>query len=386
MTSAAFASLTTTRDQRRVALTPEEELAQLTPADPTRRLHEGFATSGAPARWTRDRAQRRLIVRTGAMTIAAAGLLALIELLAAGAAVTVCAPAAISLLGAVALMLAGKRLPVAGFPILCILLVALDGYVVRHVGAAAGGVMMYVLPVLWVACFFERRQTLLVLCAVGLAQALALAGSPGAIHFASDWFGVMVPAAVVAVLTTALAENHWQLLADSEAKARVDQLTGLVNRRGLLERADLELARARRQASIVSVVAFDVDHFKRINDAYGHDSGDQVLARLGEIMRQHVRGIDVAARTGGEEFVLLLPSCGPADARVVADRVRDEFARRPIAGIPRVTVSAGIASELSPGELKPLLLAADRALYEAKAAGRDCTWVASAGTSQPVGS
>ena len=116
----------------------------------------------------------------------------------------------------------------------------------------------------------------------------------------------------------------------------MDLLTGLLNRRGLEERASVELEFARRDQLSLGVIAFDIDHFKRINDEHGHDTGDRVLSRIGAILREEIRGTDIAARTGGEEFLVLL----------------------------------------TPHDLQPLLQAADRALYRAKRTGRDRTVVA----------
>jgi diguanylate cyclase (GGDEF)-like protein len=154
-----------------------------------------------------------------------------------------------------------------------------------------------------------------------------------------------------------------------------DALTELANRRHFLELLEKEIARAERHGRPLALAILDVDHFKPINDAHGHIAGDGVLRRIAELVRQHVRGEDVAARIGGEEFAVLLPEAAPADADRFAERLRAAIAAAFFApgGEPRqVTVSIGLA-DLAPGrnERSSLLRAADAALYEAKERGRN---------------
>ena len=161
-----------------------------------------------------------------------------------------------------------------------------------------------------------------------------------------------------------------------------DVLTGWHNRRYLQARMKEELARACREDSRLVCMMLDVDHFKRVNDTFGHAAGDSVLRELAQRIDAEVRASDVAARFGGEEFVILLPSTTSTDGRYLAERIRSAVAAAPF-GLPEggdvtVTVSIGIA-EFAPGagdtDLKSLgealVARADVALYEAKAAGRD---------------
>jgi diguanylate cyclase (GGDEF)-like protein len=116
---------------------------------------------------------------------------------------------------------------------------------------------------------------------------------------------------------------------------------------------------------------FDVDHFKQINDTFGHPTGDAVLRHVADALVATTKGFDVAARFGGDEFVLLLPGCSRGDAVGVADRVRAEIARR--ATTASVTISAGVATMPDNAiDAERLVSAADAALYEAKRLGRDC--------------
>ncbi len=155
-----------------------------------------------------------------------------------------------------------------------------------------------------------------------------------------------------------------------------DPLTGLHNRRYFDESAGRDLARARRTGQPVSIVVFDVDHFKVVNDIHGHAAGDLVLKALAEILSAGVRGSDLVCRVGGEEFVALLPDASMAVAVERAEAVRRQFAVTQIdLGDGRVigaTVSAGVALFHADGELpETALRRADAALYQAKRAGRN---------------
>jgi diguanylate cyclase (GGDEF)-like protein len=159
--------------------------------------------------------------------------------------------------------------------------------------------------------------------------------------------------------------------------AATDGLTQLPNKRSFNEVLARELALADRNATPLSLVMVDVDHFKKINDTWGHGVGDLVLARLGEILKSSLRTSDFAARYGGEEFVLLLP-CTPAEgAALVAERVRAMVGEKPFAATDTgidVHVSLGVASVTGPGcrdGAKKIFERADAALYTAKNGGRN---------------
>jgi diguanylate cyclase (GGDEF)-like protein/PAS domain S-box-containing protein len=157
--------------------------------------------------------------------------------------------------------------------------------------------------------------------------------------------------------------------------AMQDELTGLYNRRHFLELAESEIGRSRRTGAPLSVAMLDIDHFKRVNDFFGHAAGDNVLKELARAMRETLRGSDVPARYGGEEFVVLLTDTTLEGAMAVTERVRERVGRTEVAlghgRVARITLSAGVA-ELGQGErLEALLERADVALYRAKAEGRD---------------
>jgi two-component system, cell cycle response regulator len=164
-------------------------------------------------------------------------------------------------------------------------------------------------------------------------------------------------------------------------QATVDELTGLPNRRGILERLEHELTLVRRDGRAFSVLMIDVDNFKNVNDAYGHAVGDEVLRHVASRMRVQLRGYDDVGRHGGEEFMLVLPACDSAGALTVAERIRADIAESSVwtsAGRVAVTVSIGVATAQGPGTVhaKGLLAAADGALYSAKRNGRNAVEVA----------
>jgi diguanylate cyclase (GGDEF)-like protein len=194
-------------------------------------------------------------------------------------------------------------------------------------------------------------------------------------HLASDFLAHL---GVIASFCIENAVNRARL----RRSGFTDVLTGWHNRRYLQARLKEELARSCRDGSQLVCMMLDVDHFKRINDSWGHSAGDSVLRELAQRIDVEVRASDVAARFGGEEFVILLPRTSSSDGRHLAERIRHAVAAAPFVlpdgGDVNVTVSIGIA-EFNPGagdtDLKSLgdalIARADVALYGAKAAGRD---------------
>ncbi len=158
--------------------------------------------------------------------------------------------------------------------------------------------------------------------------------------------------------------------------ARTDALTGLANRRAFDEEMQKLLQRHDVFGETFSVIIFDIDHFKRFNDTYGHQAGDDVLRRMGELLHGGARPNDLVARYGGEEFAMILPRTPVADATRCAERVRQEIAGHafPCHGQElRVTASLGVAEVLQGEAVSKLIDRADAALYTSKGAGRNCT-------------
>jgi diguanylate cyclase (GGDEF)-like protein len=162
-------------------------------------------------------------------------------------------------------------------------------------------------------------------------------------------------------------------LAMAEQRASTDVLTGLPNRRALQDTLKRSIAHASRTVTPMSVIALDLDRFKRINDQHGHEQGDSVLAAIGETIGQTVRASDFAGRNGGEEFLVVLPDTTLDGAREVAERLRTAIRSTDVAGLDRrVTASFGLATfPVDAADSEGLLRVADRALYLAKHNGRD---------------
>jgi diguanylate cyclase (GGDEF)-like protein len=173
-----------------------------------------------------------------------------------------------------------------------------------------------------------------------------------------------------------LSLQHELIQAREELRfqANHDALTGILSRAAILSLLDRELQRGARTGTSTGILMMDLDHFKMVNDTYGHVSGDAVLKEVGHRINQAVRSYDFLGRYGGEEFLAVLSECCPTDLRTIAERVRSAVADTPICTAITslsVTISVGgvVTSNLSPG--LDLLSAADAVLYEAKAKGRN---------------
>jgi len=319
------------------------------------------------------RNDRRLMAYTAAGMYGGAAVLSFVERLTPGGPPVSAAPGLAALVLFLALLLVGPRLPrraLAPFAPLGVALIAV-GLGTTH--GAGDGAVLYMWPVLWMSFFFGRRGAITIVACVAVAHGAALVALPPADGFADRWIDVMGSVSIVAAVVQTLAHRNDRLLDELAAEARTDPLTGLLNRRGLDERAAVEIAHARRTDACLAVVSFDLDHFKRINDRFGHDTGDRVLAQLGTVLVSSAREIDVVARIGGEEFVVLLPGATVAGAVEFAERIRRALAEADESDLPRIEVSAGVAGSVAPDEIGSLLQQADAALYNAKRGGRNRT-------------
>ena len=180
---------------------------------------------------------------------------------------------------------------------------------------------------------------------------------------------VALTSLVVGRQVRALRENV-QLMADFHHLAVTDSLTGLENRRHFFEVAETEFSRSRRTGRPLAALMIDIDHFKAINDAHGHATGDSVLTSVAAACRRELRGHDLLARYGGDELVALLPDTDLDAAMVTAARLRDATVAAG-AQVP-VTLSIGVATSEGCTDLPAVLQRADTALYAAKQSGRDC--------------
>ncbi len=157
-----------------------------------------------------------------------------------------------------------------------------------------------------------------------------------------------------------------------DLQARTDALTGLLNRRGFETQMAFAVALARRSSRPLSLITVDVDHFKRVNDTYGHEAGDEVLRRLARTLESRLRGSDVVARLGGEEFVALLPDTDLTGAQSIAQALVTAMAEQQDPVVGTITVSAGVATMRGADDTGAAMLRrGDAALYEAKGQGRN---------------
>jgi len=160
--------------------------------------------------------------------------------------------------------------------------------------------------------------------------------------------------------------------------AYIDGLTGMFNRRYFEMKIAEEMERSHRYGTSLAVIMLDIDHFKRLNDEFGHLLGDEVLRQVSSVFSQQLRKIDVVCRYGGEEFAVLLPQASAEQALNVAEKLRREVAGYRFPGVPRaVTISAGASAHPIHGATRDeVVKAADAALYAAKQAGRNCVRIA----------
>src|SRR3954471_5724702 len=235
---------------------------------------------------------------------------------------------------------------------------------------------VYALLYVWVgfqaAYFFPHRHAAAHVAATGVTYAIALSSVPGADR-GQRWLLLFGVVAVIALMVAVLRERVDRLIARLADAARTDALTGLLNRRGFQELMEVETERALRSSRPLAIIVGDLDHFKHLNDRFGHAAGDVALRRFAEIATQASRRIDAVARIGGEEFALLLPETEQHAAYLLAERLR-RAVKEPGAArdgeLP--TVSFGVAAFPShAADAAALMHAADQALYAAKAMGRD---------------
>jgi diguanylate cyclase (GGDEF)-like protein len=230
---------------------------------------------------------------------------------------------------------------------------------------------------------FARKQMLVatvgpVVLALFFAKLLPAGGAPLAL--AETVAGVIV-VGWITFGATALVGRHLDIKrhkaeAELRSMARHDALTGLLNRRSMNISMPQRHAEAQAEGQPITLMMCDLDHFKRLNDAYGHAVGDEVLRRTAQRVHAAVRDSDLVFRYGGEEIAVLL-DCGPADAIRIAEKIREAVKskgrRAHDDDLPPVTISIGAAtSEKAQTDLKALMAAADDCLYAAKDAGRDC--------------
>jgi len=231
---------------------------------------------------------------------------------------------------------------------------------------------LYLGPVAIIAWFFGRTQGRAWCLLVGTASALAeltMSGqSTAPTIIAWNTAAVMMLSLVVVEVLTRL---HRSLEVERDL-ARTDTLTGVANTRSFKELAEAELERARRYGRTFTLASLDLDHFKSVNDTLGHAAGDRLIHDVGQAIRRRLRRVDIVARIGGDEFVVLLPETNAAAAAVALYHIREALQSVADGYGPEVTASFGAVTFVSPpASVEEMLQLADVAMYQAKNAGRD---------------
>jgi diguanylate cyclase (GGDEF)-like protein len=273
-------------------------------------------------------------------------------------------------------------------------LITVAGYVL--IGPQRGNVVLLMGQTIALSMFrLQPRETMFLggwtVGWLSLAQiGLVLGGAPGFAgaralgHFIVCSAGLLALAVVcmwisaIRVRIVRQAQELRATLARAQELATTDMLTGLLNRRSMVEQLESALLRAERSGRPLSVALIDIDHFKRVNDVHGHRCGDEVLRGFAALAQADLRQVDKLARWGGEEFLLLMPHVEQGQAWVALDRLRQGMAMHPMGaqGSLSVTISAGVA-QWHPGESMAVWLErADKAMYAAKQQGRNRCLVA----------
>ena len=266
---------------------------------------------------------------------------------------------------------AQDRLPSWAMPAALALATILVTYAVEFFSDPSQSVwsIFYVAVGLQAGYFLNRWWAAAQVALVGVAYGIAIWGH--SVSFES-WIGTLVTVALATWMVGTMRVRLRRLIMQLADAARTDADTGLLNRRGIHEIAELELERARRGDRPVSVVVVDLDRFKDFNETQGHSTSDRAIKTVAAMLQQQKRRIDVAGRISGEEFALIAPDTDEHGAYVLADRLRREV--REAFASTGLTVSLGIASyPKHGGTAEELMTGADRAVFAAKALGRDRT-------------
>ena len=216
----------------------------------------------------------------------------------------------------------------------------------------------------------SEAEALEVTLEVSEGQTAIMTLFPSGSGFSDDARDAAAWIAAQALIALENARLHGQV----QRQAVTDELTGLSNRRRFLSQLESEVARSRRSGSPLGIVLADLDDFKKVNDTYGHDVGDEALRRFGEILQETVRDVDLPVRLGGEEFAVLVPDTGLAGAAQLAERLRKALEEATVGEHQpriRLTASFGVSSFPEAAAAEDLLTDADRRLYDAKRRGKN---------------
>lgn len=253
-----------------------------------------------------------------------------------------------------------------------LLLVVLLGFVDHITGPQISVAIFYLIPVLLVSWYAGIRPSAL----IGVLSALTwlLADITAGARYAQPAIRYWNASVMLGffIIIAALVSNLRRALDREQQRSRIDFLTGVYNARAFNEIADAEQIRARRYEHPITVAYLDIDDFKKVNDEFGHPTGDALLVWVGKTLRESLRSTDMVARVGGDEFAILLPETAEEASRVVLEKLHRVLRERMKQHDWPVTFSIGAATFLTPPEsLEQMIGEADRLMYAAKRGGKN---------------
>lgn len=206
-----------------------------------------------------------------------------------------------------------------------------------------------------------------------VAYFISLGGQTKLSHIRYDYVLKTFLVNLIILLLIFIVVIHIKDMAKLESLSYIDNLTKIYNRHKFLELADAEISRSVRYGSSTSLIIFDLDHFKKVNDTYGHNEGDMVLRKIVKIVSTAIRKTDVFARWGGEEFIVMLPETNEENAFLAAEKIRKAVESSDFGKVGKLTISLGVSSIKSCNNILNSIDLADKALYESKQTGRNKT-------------
>lgn len=258
----------------------------------------------------------------------------------------------------------------ASILIIALLLSVLIGYIRYLTGPEFALSLLYLFPVAFVSWTSGLKAGIVISLCSALSWLVADLSMIGRFsHWYIPYVNELFRMLVFLFITFLIARLKQNILAQT-ALARTDPLTGIANRRAFVESADLELKKARRLAYPISIIYFDLDNFKSINDLYGHSEGDRLLKSVAKTIQENIRSIDITARFGGDEYGLLLPGTEASAAYAVAIKIIRKLIFMMKENNWETGVSAGLATyETIPNHIEEMIQYADSLMYAAKKQG-----------------